>query len=118
MGFETENHKDRRQAYSLLGLFDVNMPLLYGEGEKSFIRMQEEIMKYSNDHSLFAWTDPEEGDNMAYRGLLARSLAHFALSSDIIPNLAWDAPSTSYSMTNNGPHIELYLVETDAVLRP
>jgi len=26
-------------AYSLLGIFDVNMPLLYGEGEKSFIRL-------------------------------------------------------------------------------
>src|SRR2546430_1465374 len=29
------------RAYSLLGLFDVNMPLLYGEGEKSFIRLQQ-----------------------------------------------------------------------------
>lgn len=42
-------------AYSLLGLFDVNMPLLYGEGSKAFIRLQEEIMKESNDQSLFAW---------------------------------------------------------------
>lgn len=42
-------------AYSLLGLFDVNMPLLYGEGSKAFIRLQEEIMKESNDQSIFAW---------------------------------------------------------------
>ena len=33
-------------AYCLIGLFDVNMPLLYGEGEKAFIRLQEEIIKY------------------------------------------------------------------------
>lgn len=31
------------RAYSLLGLFNVNLPLLYGEGEKAFIRLQEEV---------------------------------------------------------------------------
>lgn len=41
-------------AYCLMGLFEVNMPLLYGEGEKAFIRLQEEIMKISEDRSLFA----------------------------------------------------------------
>lgn len=43
-------------AYCLLGLFDVNMPLLYGEGAMAFVRLQEEIMKVSDDHSIFAWT--------------------------------------------------------------
>lgn len=42
-------------AYCLLGLFDINMPLIYGEGEKAFRRLQEEIMKSSDDQSLFAW---------------------------------------------------------------
>ncbi|KAL8664743.1 MAG: hypothetical protein Q9168_007842 [Polycauliona sp. 1 TL-2023] len=42
-------------AYSLLGIFDVNMPMLYGEGEKAFIRLQEEIIRQSNDQSIFAW---------------------------------------------------------------
>lgn len=32
-------------AYCLLGIFDINMPLLYGEGKKAFHRLQEEIMK-------------------------------------------------------------------------
>lgn len=27
-------------AYSLLGIFGVNMPLLYGEGAKAFLRLQ------------------------------------------------------------------------------
>ncbi|KAI0428999.1 HET-domain-containing protein [Xylaria sp. FL1042] len=43
-------------AYCLLGLFNVNMPLLYGEGAMAFVRLQEEIMRVSDDHSLFAWT--------------------------------------------------------------
>lgn len=43
-------------AYCLLGLFDVTMPLLYGEGRKAFRRLQEELMRaYPFDHSLFAW---------------------------------------------------------------
>ncbi|KAK3300585.1 heterokaryon incompatibility protein-domain-containing protein [Chaetomium fimeti] len=43
-------------AYCLLGIFGVNMPLLYGEGKKAFRRLQEEIMKaYPTDHTLFAW---------------------------------------------------------------
>lgn len=46
-------------AYSLFGIFDVNMPLLYGEGQKkAFWRLQEAIMKESVDQSLFTW-EPE-----------------------------------------------------------
>jgi len=42
-------------AYSLLGIFDINMPLLYGEGTRAFVRLQEEIIKKLNDDSIFAW---------------------------------------------------------------
>ncbi|KAI6002301.1 heterokaryon incompatibility protein-domain-containing protein [Pisolithus orientalis] len=50
---ETTRVEDR--AYSLLGLFDVNMPMLYGEGLKAFQRLQLEIIRVSSDHSIFAW---------------------------------------------------------------
>jgi hypothetical protein len=46
-------------AYCLLGIFDVNMPLLYGEGNKAFTRLQEEIIKNNSDLSIFGWS-PEE----------------------------------------------------------
>ena len=42
-------------AYCLIGIFDVNMPMLYGEGQKAFFRLQEEIIKHSDDHTIFAW---------------------------------------------------------------
>ncbi|OJJ70456.1 hypothetical protein ASPBRDRAFT_83066, partial [Aspergillus brasiliensis CBS 101740] len=42
-------------AYCLLGIFNIHMPLLYGEGERAYIRLQEEIMRQSDDHSIFAW---------------------------------------------------------------
>jgi hypothetical protein len=41
-------------AYRLLGLFDLNMPMLCGEGEqKAFVRLQKAIYKKDADHSLF-----------------------------------------------------------------
>lgn len=42
---ETTRVEDR--AYSLLGLFNVNRPMLYGEGEKAFYRLQCEILNQS-----------------------------------------------------------------------
>lgn len=45
------------EAYSLMGLFGVHMPTIYGEGRKAFIRLQEEILKVSHDQSIFAWCD-------------------------------------------------------------
>ena len=43
------------RAYSLMGLLDVNMPMLYGEGKRAFHRLQLEIIRTSNDQSIFAW---------------------------------------------------------------
>ena len=45
-------------AYCLMGLFDVNMPLLYGEGHNAFLRLQLEICSRVNDESIFAWGMP------------------------------------------------------------
>ncbi|SCO46591.1 related to beta transducin-like protein [Fusarium fujikuroi] len=42
-------------AYFMLGIFDINMPLLYGEGKRAFFRLQEEIIKGCNDHTIFCW---------------------------------------------------------------
>lgn len=39
-------------AYCLMGIFQVNMPLLYGEGPRAFIRLQEEILKCESSSSL------------------------------------------------------------------
>ncbi|KAH7304359.1 heterokaryon incompatibility protein-domain-containing protein [Rhexocercosporidium sp. MPI-PUGE-AT-0058] len=50
-----ETTRSEDMAYCLMGIFDVNMPLLYGERmKKAFIRLQEEIMKSSDDQSIFA----------------------------------------------------------------
>lgn len=42
-------------AYSLLGIFNINMTMQYGEGERAFVRLQEEITRTTADMSVFAW---------------------------------------------------------------
>lgn len=68
------------EAYSLLGLLGVNMPLLYGEGSRAFRRLQTEIIKESNDESTLAWYNSTDVYSRAlapsafyfYRGLISR----------------------------------------------
>ncbi|KAH6654281.1 heterokaryon incompatibility protein-domain-containing protein [Truncatella angustata] len=50
---ETTRRED--MAYCLLGLFQLNMPLLYGEGDRAFVRLQEEIIRTTNDHTILTW---------------------------------------------------------------
>ncbi|KAF3041117.1 hypothetical protein E8E12_007260 [Didymella heteroderae] len=42
-------------AYALLGIFQINMTMQYGEGDEAFIRLQKEILRNTDDMSLFAW---------------------------------------------------------------
>ncbi|KAI1033561.1 hypothetical protein LB505_012975 [Fusarium chuoi] len=91
-------------AYCLLGIFGINMPLLYGEGTHAFLRLQEEIMKRSDDQTLLAWylleDDPDES------GVLATSPAAFSKCRDFIPcNVGM--PTPPFQMTNKGLHIEM-----------
>ncbi|GAW13470.1 hypothetical protein ANO14919_028560 [Xylariales sp. No.14919] len=81
------------QAYSLMGIFDVNMPLIYGEGTKAFLRLQQEILRVSDDQSLFAWGAPEVFLDMHNfimsrkpntHGLFADSPANFLSSHEIL----------------------------------
>ncbi|KAM7214577.1 Heterokaryon incompatibility protein (HET) domain containing protein [Rhypophila decipiens] len=66
-------------AYCLLGIFDVNMPLLYGEGRRAFIRLQKEIIKTTEDQTLLAWQCTHNSRlERPVRGLLATSPADFA----------------------------------------
>lgn len=95
-------------AYCLLGIFDVNMPLLYGEGStKAFMRLQEEIMKGSNDQSLFAWCRPNASSG-AYdpHGLLAESPLDF-IDSGSVRHITTSDVNDPYAMTNKGLHITL-----------
>jgi hypothetical protein len=97
-------------AYCLMGLFDASMPMLYGEGKRAFIRLQEEIMKISDDYTLFTWTASKEGvRDWIGQGLLADSPADFVHCGNIRPSRPALA-SAPFSMTNLGLRMELHLI--------
>lgn len=96
-----QTSREEDMAYCLLGLFDVNMPLIYGEGaKKAFQRLQIEIMRNNDDESLFAWTSSQE-----LSGMLAASPSLFAHSGNI--SRGWKSTRPPYSMTNKG--LEFYV---------
>ncbi|KAH7928294.1 HET-domain-containing protein [Leucogyrophana mollusca] len=125
---ETTRVEDR--AYSLMGIFGVHMPLIYGEGGHTFIGPRHEIIRTSNDQSIFAWGLKDR----TYHGfLLARKECLLALSPSAFRNSAKVdrimpgdflglfasslSKDTSYkpqfSMTNSGIQITLPTKTTD-----
>ncbi|QDS72580.1 hypothetical protein FKW77_000987 [Venturia effusa] len=75
-------------AYSLLGIFDINMPLLYGEGRKAFLRLQEEILKQESDMTILAWGTPNAARKQSQLfpyGALATDASYFAHCADYVP---------------------------------
>ncbi|KAI4276537.1 MAG: hypothetical protein LQ337_002419 [Flavoplaca oasis] len=85
-------------AYCLLGIFDVNMPLLYGEGaEMAFLRLQTEIIKDSDDETIFAWTA-----NLPILGILAKDPSFFVDSGAIQKAPIFGYGELRYWMTNKG----------------
>ncbi|KAK7895140.1 hypothetical protein LTR67_005880 [Exophiala xenobiotica] len=93
-------------AYCLLGIFNINMPLLYGEGERAFVRLQEEIIKVSTDYSIFAWTTHQEIAWPA-QGLLAPDPFAFYHSAGIVPVPASTNPGDAAIVDSEGVHMTL-----------
>ncbi|PIA97650.1 Vegetative incompatibility protein HET-E-1 [Cercospora beticola] len=93
------------RAYSLLGIFDVNMPMLYGEGSKAFMRLQEEIIKTNDDQTIFVW----ESDQSDYVGMLAPDLDAFQGKGE--HHYYTFFPSQGFSLSNRGLLIKMPLVQ-------
>ncbi|KAI0898745.1 heterokaryon incompatibility protein-domain-containing protein [Annulohypoxylon nitens] len=82
-------------AYCLLGIFDINMPLIYGEGKNAFRRLQEEIIKTRfDDHSVFAWGTivPKPSIEISNKNVL-----------DGIEDLAWSKPRELLGLLAESP---------------
>ncbi|KAL9581836.1 MAG: hypothetical protein Q9212_003658 [Teloschistes hypoglaucus] len=89
------------EAYCLMGLFDVNMPLLYGERHKAFKRLQYEIVTSTDDESIFAWHTVS-----AQSGIFAPSPKAFAMSGDMIQKFNPKIEREPYTITNRGLRFE------------
>jgi hypothetical protein len=97
-------------AYCLMGLFAVNMPMLYGEGSRAFQRLQEEILRTSDDESIFAWIDKDAKDDDLH-GLLADDPQKFEGSGSIGPLPNQHAEGKPLQSTNLGLSIQRNLID-------
>ncbi|KAK3352229.1 heterokaryon incompatibility protein-domain-containing protein, partial [Lasiosphaeria hispida] len=83
-GRQTTRSED--MAYCLLGLFGVYMPMLYGEGDRAFARLQEEIMKETDDCTLLSWGYAQLWNDRAdTRTILAPNPAAFEHCGGLVP---------------------------------
>ncbi|KAI0380797.1 heterokaryon incompatibility protein-domain-containing protein [Hypomontagnella monticulosa] len=121
-------------AYCLLGIFDINMPLLYGEGTKAFLRLQEEIIKRSNDLTIFFTSTRAEQSNhvcsapvvcdtdedaeakkyrhaIPHRNLFAESPRGFMHCGQVAANNVTD--DQSFAMSNKGLYFKTVQLITD-----
>ena len=113
-------------ACSLLGLFDVNMPLLYGEGKKAFERLQHKIIETNRDESIFAWGDrrrwsPFRNHNdlmSSEMGMFASNIADFSDSGDIVPTELPSIRQTPHLVTNLRLSIQLRSMKNDSAQYP
>ncbi|KAL7925178.1 ankyrin repeat-containing domain protein [Trichoderma austrokoningii] len=100
---KTQRLEDR--AYCLMGIFGIYMPLIYGEGEQAFLRLQEEIMKISHDDSLFAWKSSDSRG-----GLLATSPEAFEDSGDIIQFNLFNDHNAAFTINSRGIHLKAHFM--------
>ena len=122
-GRETTRVEDT--AYCMLGIFNVHMALLYGEGERAFTRLQREIIQHDSDLSIFCWSPlPEAGyfhfpgstlpavDNGSHDGTQLRPCGILAPSKEVFwgisPSASLDGKdegglkAAEFSLTNLG----------------
>jgi len=84
-------------AYCLLGIFDITMPMIYGEGDRAFRRLQQEIIRACPDHSILAWglgldeLGPSDGStDTVSAGAMAKTPADFSNCGSLVTRKASD----------------------------
>ncbi|KAH7007400.1 hypothetical protein EDB80DRAFT_457402 [Ilyonectria destructans] len=107
-------------AYCLLGIFDVTMPMIYGEGDRALSRLQQEIIKHNRDDSILAWglntaeDTPSKPAHMISAGILAPDPSDFANCGRIVKRKQDTAPVTAFDISGGRLRISLPLHKTSA----
>lgn len=112
MDVEARYTPTRSMACSVLGIFDIHIPFIYGEGAHAFLRLQEAILHATHDHTIFCWEWNHAVDR-SWANVLAPCPEAFSKSAVYSPKL-WskDDKLTSYKISNGGLWIEVPIVQT------
>lgn len=85
------------------------MSLLYGEGSRAFTRLQHEIIRHSDDESIFAWHTEH-----IFSDIFASAPSAFPGCGEYLPYEEPKFPRAPYTMTNRGLSLDtLYRVTSD-----
>ncbi|KAH6665915.1 heterokaryon incompatibility protein-domain-containing protein [Plectosphaerella plurivora] len=113
---ERRTSRAEDEAYCLLGLFDVNMPLLYGEGrKKAFRRLLTEILQQNKaDSSILMWQTAGYF-YQKHLSCLAQDLGprNFSNIPDIRSNPLWPRPELM--VTPRGLEVSVYLASCTGI---
>jgi hypothetical protein len=118
-GRQTTHEEDT--AYCLLGILDITMPILYGEGVSAFRRLQIEIIARTNDLSLFAFREPSNplGENLQnppmpiFGDVLAKSPKEFAQCGGLVNTGTLSRLDNAFAFTNKGISFAVAELEAD-----
>jgi len=116
-----ETTRPEDMAYSLLGIFGVNMPMLYGEGERAFLRLQQAILQTSTDQSILAFdAGALRYEYGAERDVLARhptQFLHHQQGREGYPCVHPDAGGKMV-LSNAGLELDVYTVSAKLITQP
>jgi len=115
-----KSSKGEDRVYSLMGLFGVNLPIVYGEGEKNvFIKLQRSIMETSDDQSILAWRSVSSSSSPHTSGPFADSPDCYADCGNVyrIPHCQWLEYCTRYYCSPSGISPRLDFAVTNTGLR-
>ncbi|KAF9220602.1 hypothetical protein BS17DRAFT_786804 [Gyrodon lividus] len=103
-------------AYSLMGIFHVSMPIAYGEGDRAFYRLLEEIVQRCRVSDFFAWA----GKASPYSYAFPSSPASYGrLDPEIARQLITVSNGdSSYANTKSGVRLKALVVPVDFRLNP
>lgn len=110
-------------AYSLLGIFGVNMPMLYGEGGRAFLRLQQAILQTSTDQSILAFNTVPIGYEYgaeSERDILAkhpRQFLHYQQDRERYP-CVYSHAGGKMVLSNAGLELTVYTVPAKLIRRP
>ncbi|KAI5993221.1 heterokaryon incompatibility protein-domain-containing protein [Pisolithus albus] len=109
---KTTRVEDR--AYSLMGLFGVNMPMVYGEGSKAFQRLQLEIIRVTSDHSIFAWNPKRQGTRNL--GSVLADDPNYWVKLVRLRRRVFSLPPSRWDVTNLGIQVSLPVIHLGALM--
>jgi hypothetical protein len=110
-------------AYCLIGIFDVSLMIAYGEGNRAFFRLMEEILKRYDKWDVFLWSGRCSRYNAALPDAphcypMGYSETHVTCREDAVNeeqrnNAQNDVGDRLFTLTNHGLQIKVFLLKVE-----